>query len=635
MLRDVFDRGSRLAVVAFVVVALADACAAAPAGARAPVSAENAAATHAYLAATNSFEEAEVANLPQSIAASEASAAQIASECPGILTNAPPHERVPGFGILSSPSPGRQEGARAEGERARQSRQLSDLKFELATAVDDSRAPSDREASTALLHALTPLRWSNPTITLVVRFTLEVAQEELNEPTPSACADMKAWVASGYRTLSPTSREFASRLEAALKSFFELLAVASNVQSFTKELARYENAADRKLERHIQALTRQLQTERSTQASVVKRLEVSVGLPPAKEVKEVEPEAPKPVAIDHGRTAAGGRFVVKAEPQAHRHNPRACTVDITITEASRPSNGFGELLSGEGTGRCLSRSHVEPEPAVHCKSGLLTIEAALLPAARNVSLLLSDGHTIVSPAIRVPSHLGGPAALYYQVVRGPSPIPVSLTELGASGNTVAVLKLPAVVECTKHPVKYFRDGIVTLVHESAPQIPAFTIRAERYRKLGTVHFELKLDISSEETLFSESAGNSFESNFAASDGEQAPILGGGRLIVPNGSPAFEPSASSGCLPQPYAILYGVLKAPRDTVFARVAGKLVELPRVAIPAHLHAGGVLVYGALSPLPTELLIRGPSGKTITRRDLAEAAKSSTETCEGEAEG
>ncbi len=71
------------------------------------------------------------------------------------------------------------------------------------------------------------------------------------------------------------------------------------------------------------------------------------------------------------------------------------------------------------------------------------------------------------------------------------------------------------------------------------------------------------------------------------------------------------------------------------MLARVSGTLVPLRKVVIPAHLHAGGVLAYGALSPLPTELLVRNASGRTIDRANLAEAAKSNTETCEGEAEG
>jgi len=147
-----------------------------------------------------------------------------------------------------------------------------------------------------------------------------------------------------------------------------------------------------------------------------------------------------------------------------------------------------------------------PEQQVTCNSGLLTIEANLLPAARNVRLLLSDKRTITSPAIRAPARLGGPAGLYYQVVRGPSPIPVSLTELDANGSHLTVLKLPAVVECAKKLRKVFPHGIVRLVHETPPQGPAFTIRAERYRELGHIHFELKLDEASEESFFSSSGG---------------------------------------------------------------------------------------------------------------------------------
>jgi hypothetical protein len=628
------DRSRRLTAVAFVVLALVGAYTiAAPAGAREPALAENAAATRVYLTATNSFEEAELANLPRGIAAGEASAAQISSECPGVLTGAPPHEEVLGFGFVSSPSQPR-PSARAEGERTRQARQLGFLKSELSIALGDAQSQPDREATATLLQALTPLRWSNPSIALLMHITLEALQQELDQPTPPVCADMKSWVASGYLTLSPASKEFERSTESDLKIVFGLFALAPRLQTLPKSLAPYENAADRALMRHIEALTAQLHDQGETRAETLKRLETTVGLPPAKKASEAKPKAQKLIVIGRGKTAAGGHFVAKAEPQAPSHIQRICTVEVTITETSHPSTGILELLSGEGTGRCLSRSHVEPEPAVHCKAGLLIVEAGLLPATRSVRLLLSNGRSIVSPAIRVPARLGGPAALYYQVVRGPSPIPVSLTELSASGSTLAVLKLPAVVECTKHLVKYFRDGIVRLVHESPPQTPAFTIRAERYRKLGAIHFELKLETSAEEMLFVGGSGSSFESNFAAAE-EQTSTSGVAVPIVPNGDPQFEPSASSGCLPQPYVILYGLLKAPRDTVLARVSGKLVELPKVAIPAHLHVGGVLVYGALSPLPTELVIRDPNGRTLHRRDLTAAAQTSTETCEGEAEG
>jgi hypothetical protein len=492
-------------------------------------------------------------------------------------------------------------------------------------ALADSQTQPDREAMVALIHALTPLKWSNPKITSLLHLTVEVGSQELDVPTPPVCADMKSWIASGYKTLAPISREIASRSEGLLKQSFEAIAIGrTGVQPFPENLAPYENAADRTLARHLKALTAQLRKRSDGKTTILKHLEATVGLPAAK-IPKIKRPAPKPVVVARGRTAAGGNFVARAEPMSRSPSRRACTVNVTITGPSRPrEEGLFEIIRG----RCLSRFHIDPEQAVHCNSGLLTIEANLLPATRSVRLLLSDNHTITSPAIRVPARLGGPAGLYYQVVRGPSPIPVSLTELDEQGHTVAVLKLPAVVECSRNPVKYFAGGIVRLAHGSLPQGPTFTIRGERYRELGHVHFELKLEASNEEELF-------------GGGGEGGGLLGL-RLEEGSGPPGkqpFQPQTSNGCEPQPYVIIYGLLKAPGDTVLARVAGGLVPgglvpLSKVAIPAHLHAGGVLAYGAFSPIPTELVIRDGRGRMIATKNLSEAAKSNTETCEGEGE-
>jgi hypothetical protein len=583
---------------------------------------EDAASTHAYLTAIVNHDEAELANLPQSVAATKAVATRISGECPGILTGAPPHGESFVFGLIG-PEAGASPSPRAIGEQSRQSRQRGDLELELAFALNDPQTQSDREATEVLIRALTPLKWSNPKITFLLRLSIAAGQEQLDFPAPPVCADMKAWVASGYATLSPTSKEIASRAEQLLKRALELLALSeqAHIQPLPKVLAPYENASDRALARRAEALARRLSKGTETLAAIEKSLKATVGLPTPKAPK-VEPPKRKPPVIARGRTAAGGKFVVRAERLSRSLRRAGCTTDVTITEPSRPQEGLIEVLStGGGTGRCLSRSHVQPEQAVHCNSGLLTIEADLLPTARSVVLQLSDNRTITSPAIRVPARLGGPAGLYYQVVRGPSPIPMSLTELDAQGRTLAVLKLPTVVECTKNPVKYFPGGIVRLAHASLPQGPSFTIRGERYRELGTVHFELKLEVSSEEMLFGGGSGD-----FGGSV-EQG--------VSPYEGRAFEPKTSSGCQPRPYAIVYGLLKAPRDTVLARVSGTLVSLRKLPIPEHLHAGGVLAYGAFSPLPTELLIRSAHGRTIARQNLSQAAQSNTETCEGEAEG
>ena len=584
------------------------------------------AATHAYLVATEAWDEAQLANMPQSNAAVTAAAAQISGECPGVLTGAPPKGSE--FGPTSTESP-IQESARAEGERSRESRQREDLKTELSAALDDASQQSNRIAEQALISAIAPLKWSNPAITELVHFTAEYGQEDLNAAAPSVCADMRAWVASGYRMLAPASKEFKKRSEALLKRILEVITshVFAHLKPFAQTVAPYESAADRALARRTRSLAAQLGKDHKAREEADTRLEAAVGLPPP-EIPQFERIVKKPTEVAHGRTAAGGHFVVLAE-RAKRipgfPHKSGCTTSVTIEESSRTAGEGLVSVSSGGSERCLSRSHVTPEQQVNCDAGKLRIEANLLPATRSVRLLLSNNRTITSPAVRVPARLGGPAGYYYQAVRGPSPIPVSLTELDAHGNQLTVLKLPAVVECATKLRKYVRGGIVRLAHESLPQGPTFTIRGERYRELGRAHFELRLSESGGEgELFGSTSNGAFFGIVSIGGGQQ---LGTSRV--------FSSQVSNGCKPQPYEIVYGVLKDPRDTVLARVSGKLVPLHVVAIPARLHAGGVLAYGAFSPIPTELVVRDARGKTVAREDLGSEAKSETERCEGEAEG
>jgi hypothetical protein len=630
----VINRVCRLVVLPLVLLAIAST--APPAAASARPTPENASATHAYLIASNTYAEAELRNLPQSNAAMQATAARISGECPGVLAGAPPAEEELDLPSLQAQTP---VSPRAEGERHRQSTQRGDLQSELSTALEDARSQPNREATEALIGALTPLRWSSLTMTVLVHVTVASLRAELELPVPSVCADMDEWVASGFKALSPVSKDIAIHDEALLKDAFELVALAAHVhlKSFSEFLAPVENASDRALARRNETLTAELQSTRVSTKKTLKTLEATVGLPAPTPQTEVRPPIKKPPVIARGTTAAGGKFVVRAERRSGRPDAVGCSAYISIEEPSRPRRGLLEgLSSGEGTSRCVSRSDVEPKPAVQCDSGLLTIEADLLPAARNVRLLLSSQRTVTSPAVRVPKRLGGPAGLYYQVVRGPSPIPVSLTELDAHGNTLTVLKLPAVVECAKNPIKHAPGGIVRLIHENVPGGPSFTIRAERFRDLGVSYFELKAEVG-EQRLFSTGAeiGGLFGTESESEPGPPRGLLGRAIPIGGFGKGAlFAPHTSGGCEPQPYAIVYGLLKAPRDTVLARVSGKLVPLRKVAIPARLHAGGVLVYGAFSPLPSELVVRSPAGKIIASENRSEAAKADTETCEGEAE-
>jgi hypothetical protein len=284
-----------------------------------------------------------------------------------------------------------------------------------------------------------------------------------------------------------------------------------------------------------------------------------------------------------------------------------------------------ELFVG-GSEVCLVPHQKRSErPSVDCREGLLTIETEVPSDTRTVDLRMSDGTHVVSRPVFVPRRLGGPGAFYYQAVRGPSPVPVSLTERDAHGRPLRVLKLRRIVGCSKHPLKYLRGGKHTLVRGSAPQGPSFSIVGERYRLFGRVHTQLKLRTGG--GLVSSDEGEEEEEPSAA-DG----LIGS--VPVRRTAP-LDSEISAGCHPHEYSIFYGLLKQPRDTVLAKIAGKLVPVLRVHIPSSLHAGRLLVYLASASRPEELLVRAPSGKIVMNEDLSRVAREGRETCEGESEG
>ncbi len=314
------------------------------------------------------------------------------------------------------------------------------------------------------------------------------------------------------------------------------------------------------------------------------------------------------VVVDRGITAAGETFVARLEPRQPRSS----------------SNGSGCLLplsintSGNGMSTCMYRSPSPSpshssgpassdffDPSVDCASARLTVTINTLPAARSVRLSLSNGGQITSRVLFVPAARGGPAGYYYQVVRGPSPIPVSLTELDARDRTLRTVTLPHIVECTQNPIKYLPGGVRTLVHDRVPNGPGFSITGERYRFLGRVYFELKVHV--------EQIGES-GSDSAHSFG----ILGRRPSVL-------DWQIETGCHPHPYVILYSLLKAPGGTVSVRTSGKLTAMRRVTIPAIFRAGGALVYSTSIAPSSELVIRTPNGTTAAKASGTTAAKAS----------
>lgn len=182
----------------------------------------------------------------------------------------------------------------------------------------------------------------------------------------------------------------------------------------------------------------------------------------------------------------------------------------------------------------------------------------------------------------------------------PSPIPVSLTELDSRGQTVRVVRLPTITECTKEPLKYLPGGQRTLATGRVPDGPRFSIAGERYRFLGKVYFDLT----------------------AAIDDHGGQGGGGSGSFSPQPSPGpLAWSTQEGCRVHPYVqwvIVYGLLRSPHDSVLARTAKRTYRLRDVPIPASMHAGGRLAYAVLLRRPTDLLVLTPSGRTASEENL-----------------
>ena len=575
--------------------------------------------TRALLEAQYVYEQALVSGAPASQAAEEQLTSSLGSECPGVLANAPYSTVKSLFGPLRSPSP------RQVGEANRERRQLGDLQGEFSIALGQSLIESDRQAATTYARTLRSLRWSSGALTVLERTTAAELEWQLRSAPPEVCSDTRAWVASGYKTLSSATKMLIDEREAPIRHVFHVLRdLLAKFPDPSEPLLAYEGPREKALALKIEVLQRAMKSMRK---NVTTTLELTLGVAQTAIHAEAE-EAPVgpargSVKIGHGTTAAGGRYTVWLEPKpGSSTNAPRCRLSMEVLETAAESSDEEREIDGTGVNEvCLSRSNPRA-PSVQCHdAGLLTIEAQTLPRAHTVLLRLSDGREIGSHIAIVPVKLGGPAGFYYQVVRGPTPIPVTLTEVDAHGNVLRTIRLPRIAKCARQLPKLLPGDNRTIARGTLPQGPSFSIVGERYSFMSKTHFDVRVEVTAGEEVDGFTSGASS-------------IVVGNRL-KPTPSPPFALKIATGCLPHEYAILYGILKAPADSVLARSSGSLQSLRRIRIPASLHVHGVLVYIALSTVPSELLVRAPNGKTVFAEKLAGRARNIKETCEGEAEG
>jgi hypothetical protein len=619
----VISRVARCRILCGMALTLTSALALSPAFAAAAPSQQDRAATHAYLLAIYDYEQQILANLPASVASAEALGASLGGECPSVVAGAPRGQfEGPGGRFEAGPTGPPHQTARQLGEANRREHQVSTLENELDNSLALAFAAPDRAAAVTLADAVGSLSWSNAKLTQLARQVTSARAQTVAIAPPAVCADLRAWVASGYKTLSPATKQFVSALRTDSAASLALL---------DKLFVPYEGPSEKAIVAQTVAVEKKkVEGDRTTLLRLLEHLPRTLGFPLSifEALSKNQTHKPRPVAIAHGRTAGGERYTVSVEPaEAGRgREARSCGVQIETSAAS----GVRALRSVSISGGSNCRdSGKQPEPSVNCEEGRLAIRSNTLTRTRRVILLLSDGRRISSRVAVVPKRLGGPAGIYYQAVRGPSPIPVSLTELDAHGHKLRTVALPRVVECAKPAFRYLPGGLRTIVHESVPaQGPAFSIVAQHYRFLGHTYFEFKLEV---QPLPDEAGGFAL----GGSVGESSEIIASSTLTSGHKPSPFSLQYQPGCRPHAYAIVYGLLKSPGVTVLARSAGTVQALRIVRIPASMHARGVIAYAALPTLPEELIVRSAKGRTISTEKLNPAGRELTEKCEGEAEG
>jgi hypothetical protein len=566
-------------VGAALVLASAALCGSVPVAA---ASSSDAQATHAYLIAQYKLVTALLHEAAAARGAESAAAAQIARECPGVVSGMPPEPSLKPF---PAPPP------RARGENARLSQQKQTTEEELDTAVDRPGESLYRSAEEAYAAEVHQLSWSNPAITSALQAATTARLEAVSAPAPPFCADAKAWAQSGYRALSAASREFEASQAARRNSD------QGEERSLGTLLKSYENTSDRALIHKTNAVEDKLLARAFAAVGAVLSLERVVGFP------KVGSEEPKQIPVGRGRTAAGTRFQVSTG-SGLLGAPGSCHRSAAVSY-TRP--GAPEVLieGGPNNPICLSPPRYR-HPALFCEAGIETIQTAVPALVRSVKLVLADGRKVGSRVVRVPRRDGGPAGIYAQEIRGSTSHAVSLVELNAGGSVVLTVALPRYrcVKSRKEPEEL--PAGAELANGRTPEGETFTI-----------------------TAFGSLNGEPFLSADTGVDpGLNAPAIGLGA------SKAFPWSLSIGCAPHPYAILYGILMPPGESVVARTPQGAVALNVVPVEPRVHAKGPLVYGVFSALPSELTVLGANGSTLYTENLQAKATEAAQFCEGYAE-
>jgi hypothetical protein len=159
--------------ILFIAVALAAAI-----GPSSALAGSDVASTHSYIQANYALVAAGSANRGAAAAALKALEGKVGSECPKAAAASP------------------------------QNPESTQLSNEVIGAMVLTAYGTDTSAGTKFISATKGLRWGNQKLTKAIQSYAGKLQVLSTLAVPNVCADVRAWVASGYRTLPASTVEF-------------------------------------------------------------------------------------------------------------------------------------------------------------------------------------------------------------------------------------------------------------------------------------------------------------------------------------------------------------------------------------------------------------------------------------------
>ncbi|MGP0102333.1 MAG: hypothetical protein ACLPUT_12040 [Solirubrobacteraceae bacterium] len=206
-------------VIAAVLMALPAATA------HAQASSGDASATRAYLQADLAETHAEVKGLPAAFAAIEALRGRLQAECPGVLADEP----KPAAGAKSSAS-------------------AIEISEELLAAVFGAAERTEYLHRRRFARTVSRLSWGDRALTRRVHSYAAAEVAEAQVPQPDLCADIRAWVSSGYQTVSADTSAYVQRMAKLSRE------TEGAEEAILHKLKSYESGADKHIARQITKL---------------------------------------------------------------------------------------------------------------------------------------------------------------------------------------------------------------------------------------------------------------------------------------------------------------------------------------------------------------------------------------------